>query len=135
VQLSNVEGTGHPDPMSVREFLDHVLDEYVTVLDERVVGIEWADAAGFDVTRLRGVAAEDIDAAIPSDWERIAGRSGGTVYRDPHHPGRQITVMPGQPAAAGRDPVTRGPYVQVTYAASPRVPLAGNPALTEGEPR
>jgi hypothetical protein len=130
VYLSNAAGAQHPDPLSVREFLDLVYDEYVTVVDRRLAGLDWSDPA-FDMARLSGVAAADLEAAIPADWERIGNSPESMTYRYRPDPGRQITVLPGQ--AGGPDP-TSGPHVQLStpgWVSAP-VPLAGNPALAPG---
>jgi hypothetical protein len=92
-------------------------------------GIDWNNPKTFDPNVLVGRTAAEIDAAIPSDWERIPSKSGdGIVYRDPNTPGRQIRVMPGYSAGNRPDALTHNAYVVVSQnGTKTKLPLAGNP--------
>jgi hypothetical protein len=83
----------------------------------------------FDPDSLTGLTPGEVEAQIPSDWVREPSNSGGgVVYRDPHHRGRQIRIMPGYENRP--DPITNGPYVVVSQnGRTQKVPLAGNPVL------
>jgi hypothetical protein len=96
--------------------------------------VDWGNPRTFDPAVLRGARPADVESAIPSAWQRVPSTSGsGTMYRDPHHYGRTIRVMPGYPTGNRPDPLTHGPYVVVSQnGATIKVALAGNPTLTEG---
>ncbi len=85
----------------------------------------------FDPQQLRALTPDDVRSRIPDDWDvRPSARGGGTVYSDPAHRGRQIRIMPGYPAGSRPDPVTWGPYVEVSQnGVTTKVPLIGNPTL------
>ncbi|GAA0716017.1 hypothetical protein Drose_37105 [Dactylosporangium roseum] len=95
---------------------------------------DWGNPNTFDPNMLTGRTAAEIDAAIPSDWERVPSKSGGGItYRDPDNFGRQIRVMPGYSDRNRPDAMTHGPYVVVSQnGTKTKVPMAGNPALKEG---
>jgi len=97
-------------------------------------GIDWNDPSTFDPNVLQGRTAAEIDAAIPSDWERVPSNSGGGItYRDPNNFGRQIRVMPGYAAGNRPDAMTHGSYLVVSQnGTKTKVPLAGNPTLGGG---
>jgi hypothetical protein len=96
--------------------------------DNGLGDIDWGDPNTFDPNVLQGRTAAEIDAAIPSDWERIPSNSGGGItYRDPVNRGRQIRVMPGYSAGNRPDALTHNPYVVVSQNGTKnKVPLAGN---------
>ncbi|MFF0492770.1 hypothetical protein ACFYTQ_27385 [Nocardia sp. NPDC004068] len=93
------------------------------------------DPKTFDPQSLTGKSAEEIANGIPSDWEEAPSKSGGgTVYRDPNNFGRQIRIMPGYTEGNRPDPLTHGPYAEVSQnGTNTKVPLQGNPTL--GGPR
>ncbi|MQY31345.1 hypothetical protein [Nocardia aurantia] len=88
------------------------------------------DPKTFDPQSLSGKSAEEVAAAIPSDWPATPSRSGeGTVYRDPDNFGRQIRIMPGYSEGNRPDPLTHGPYAEVSQNGKTiKIPLQGNPA-------
>ena len=89
-------------------------------------GLSDAEAAGaaasvigspaeFDAASLTGLTPGEVAAQIRSDWAESASNSGGgTVFRDPANPGRQIRIMPGYPEGSRPDPVTTGPHAVVS---------------------
>lgn len=84
---------------------------------------------------MRGASRDDVVRQIPSGYERKPLRKGsGVRFLDPTRPGVGVYVEDGWPGAA--DPVHAGPYVKITTGRGPavRIPLAGNPALSPGEP-
>ena len=85
----------------------------------------------FDPQELRGLTPDEVRARIPEDWvPRSTTRGGGIVYSDPANRGRQIRVMPGYPPGSRPDPLTWGPYLEVSQnGITVKVPLAGNPTL------
>ncbi|MBY8854976.1 hypothetical protein K7711_00635 [Nocardia sp. CA2R105] len=89
------------------------------------------DPKTFDPQSLTGKTMEEVAKGIPSDWTQSPSKSGdGTVYRDPQNFGRQIRVMPGYTDGNRPNPLTHGPYVEVSQNGSTtKVPLAGNPTL------
>jgi hypothetical protein len=89
----------------------------------------------FDPEELRGSTPEEIKQRIPDDWvERPSAQGGGSVFSDPENRGRQIRVMPGYPPGSRPDPLTWGPYVQVSQnGRTQKLPLAGNPTLGGAE--
>jgi hypothetical protein len=85
----------------------------------------------FAPDELRGLTAAEVRQRIPDDWqERTSARGGGVVYADPVHRGRQIRLMPGYPPGSRPDPLTWGPYLEVSQnGVTTKVPMAGNPTL------
>ena len=89
------------------------------------------DPRTFDPQVLRGMHPDDIERGIPADWNAMESRSGGgKVYEDPANYGRQVRTMPGYTAGNRPDPLTHGPYAEVSQQGrATKVPLAGNPTL------
>jgi hypothetical protein len=89
----------------------------------------------FDPGELRGSTPDEIKQRIPDDWvERPSAHGGGSVFADPQNRGRQIRIMPGYPAGSRPDPLTWGPYVEVSQnGRTLKLPLAGNPTLGGAE--
>jgi hypothetical protein len=89
----------------------------------------------FDPEELRGSTPDDVRQRIPDDWvTRPSANGGGTVFSDPNNRGRQIRVMPGYPPGSRPDPLTWGPYVEVSQnGRTQKLPLAGNPTLGGAE--
>ncbi|WP_067670327.1 hypothetical protein [Nocardia miyunensis] len=89
------------------------------------------DPKTFDPQSLTGKTMEEVAKGIPSDWTQSPSKSGdGTVYRDPQNFGRQIRIMPGYTDGNRPNPLTHGPYVEVSQnGGTTKVPLAGNPTL------
>jgi hypothetical protein len=96
--------------------------------------VDFGNPRTFDPAVLRGQSADDIRAAIPSNWvPRPSKRGGGTVFTDPNNFGRQIRIMPGYTAGNRPDPLTHGPYAEVSQnGVTTKVPLHGNPTLSGG---
>ncbi len=94
-------------------------------------GTDFSDPRRFEPEILRGQSAEDIENAIPDTWDRSPSRrGGGTVFRDPDNFGRQIRIMPGYPEGSRPDPLTWGPYAEVSQnGRTVKIPLLGNPTL------
>jgi hypothetical protein len=90
-----------------------------------------ANPKDFDPKALEGMNSMDLENAIPSDWARESSNSGGgTVFRDPKNPGRQIRVMPGYAEGNRPDVLTHGPYAVVSQnGRTVKIPLEGNPTL------
>ena len=89
----------------------------------------------FDPQELRGSTPGEIRQRIPDDWvERPSAQGGGAVFSDPQNRGRQIRVMPGYPPGSRPDPLTWGPYVEVSQnGRTQKLPLAANPTLGGAE--
>jgi hypothetical protein len=89
----------------------------------------------FDPEDLRGSTPDEIRQRIQDDWAvRPSAQGGGSVYSDPQNRGRQIRVMPGYPPGSRPDPLTWGPYVEVSQnGRTNKLPLAGNPTLGGAE--
>ncbi|MGY2061265.1 hypothetical protein ACW9HQ_40880, partial [Nocardia gipuzkoensis] len=89
------------------------------------------DPKTFDPQSLTGKSAEEVAKGIPSDWVEAPSKSGGgTVYRDPDNFGRQIRIMPGYTDGNRPDPLTYGPYAEVSQnGTTTKIPLQGNPTL------
>jgi hypothetical protein len=85
----------------------------------------------FDPEELCGLTPDEIKQRIPDDWEpRPSSKGGGIVYADPANNGRQIRLMPGYPPHSRPDPLTWGPYAEVSQnGVTKKVPLFGNPKL------
>lgn len=85
----------------------------------------------FDPNSLTGMNSEELKNAIPSDWVSESGKPGeGMVFRDPHNPGRQIQIMPGNPKGNRPHVLTNGPDAVVSQnGITVRIPLEGNPKL------
>ncbi|GIF72811.1 hypothetical protein [Asanoa siamensis] len=96
--------------------------------------LDFANPKTFDPAALRGRSAADIRAAIPANWSsRPSKRGGGTVFEDPGNAGRQIRIMPGYTAGNRPDPLTHGPYAEVSQnGRTTKVPSRGNPTLPGG---
>jgi hypothetical protein len=57
-------------------------------------------------------------------------RGEGVVYEDIANQGRHIRIMDGYPPGSRPDPVTWGPYAQVSQNGGKiKIPLEGNPTL------
>ncbi|PSK91304.1 intein/intein [Murinocardiopsis flavida] len=89
------------------------------------------DPKKFDAESLRGRSSEDVADSIPEGWtSKPSKKGGGTVYVDPNNFGRQIRIMPGYKAGNRPDPLTHGPYVEVSQNGKTiKMPLEGNPTL------
>ncbi|WP_433601507.1 hypothetical protein ACQPXH_07125 [Nocardia sp. CA-135953] len=89
------------------------------------------DPKKFDPQSLAGKSQEEIAQGIPPGWVAKPSKSGdGTVYVDPDNFGRQIRVMPGYTDGNRPDPLTHGPYAEVSQnGKTTKVPLQGNPTL------
>jgi hypothetical protein len=89
----------------------------------------------FDPEDLHGSTPDEVRQRIPDDWvTRPSANGGGTVFSDPNNRGRQIRVMPGYPPGSRPDPLTWGPYVEVSQnGRTLKLPLAGNPTLGGAE--
>ncbi|MEU0876425.1 hypothetical protein [Nocardia brasiliensis] len=89
------------------------------------------DPKKFDPNSLYGKNSDDVAKGIPPDWtSRPSKTGGGTVYNDPNNKGRQIRIMPGYTQGNRPDPLTHGPYAEVSQNGSTtKVPLEGNPTL------
>jgi hypothetical protein len=92
-------------------------------------------AKDFDPEELRGSTPEEVRQRIPDHWAvKPSANGGGTVFSDPENRGRQIRVMPGYPPESRPDPLTWGPYVEVSQnGRAQKLPLAGNPTLGGAE--
>lgn len=88
----------------------------------------------FDPGSLRGRSIQEILAAIPQEWGSKESKSGnGTVRTDPNRLGRQIRLMPGYTDGNRPDPLTHGPYAEVSQnGKTTKVALLGNPTLKGG---
>ena len=86
------------------------------------------DANQFKTVHYRG---ELVSFRVPQGWVEAPSRTGGgVVFRDPDRPGRQIRIMPGYPAGNRPDPLTHGPYAEISQnGIKIKVPLRGNPTL------
>lgn len=115
--------------------IDEIHTFYVSAGDEDVLVHNCAPKipgpSSFDPSDLRGLSADDVVSRIPDGWTRGPSNSGGgTMFRDPANPGRQIRVMPGYPSGSRPDLITAGPYAVVSQnGQTVKIPLAGNPAL------
>ncbi|MFG1791606.1 hypothetical protein [Nocardia sp. NPDC049149] len=91
------------------------------------------DPKEFDPQILAGKSQEEVAAGIPHKWVGSPSKSGdGTVYRDPDNFGRQIRIMPGYTEGNRPDPLTHGPYAEVSQnGKTTKIPLQGNPTLGE----
>ncbi|MFC9434167.1 hypothetical protein [Nocardia sp. NPDC057030] len=89
------------------------------------------DPKGFDPQTLAGKSQEEVAQGIPHKWVESPSKSGdGTVYRDPENFGRQIRIMPGYTEGNRPDPLTHGPYAEVSQnGKTTKIPLQGNPTL------
>jgi len=89
----------------------------------------------FDPEELRGTTPDQIRQRIPDEWvAKPSASGGGTVFSDPQNRGRQIRIMPGYPPGSRPDPLTWGPYVEVSQnGRTQKLPLAGNPTLGGAE--
>jgi hypothetical protein len=108
-------------------------------------------ASAYDAERLARVARlreivhnnrlldpNDLRALNPAQIREIchgwpvepSKRGVGVVYDDVANSGRQIRVMEGYPPGSRPDPITWGPYAEVSQNGKPiKVPLEGNPTL------
>ncbi len=79
---------------------------------------------------LRGLSPEQI-RDICRGWPVAPSKRGvGLVYDDVANGGRQIRVMEGYPPGSRPDPLTWGPYAEISQNGVPiKVPLEGNPTL------
>jgi hypothetical protein len=79
---------------------------------------------------LRGLSPRQI-REICEGWPVEPARRGvGVVYDDVANGGRQIRVMEGYPPGSRPDPLTWGPYAEISQNGRPiKVPLEGNPTL------
>lgn len=127
---------------ALRKQFTHILDPGEEIRDlaplkgrgPELPGIR--DPNAFDPTTLRGMHPDDVERGIPADWRAMESRSGGgKVYEDPANYGRQVRTMPGYTAGNRPDPLTHGPYAEVSQQGrATKVPLAGNPTLGGGTP-
>jgi hypothetical protein len=83
-----------------------------------------------DPEDLRGLSADQI-RAICRGWPVEPSKRGvGVVYGDLSNAGRQIRVMEGYPPGSRPDPITWGPYAEISQNGRPiKIPLEGNPTL------
>jgi len=93
--------------------------------------LDFTSPGSLDPGDLVGRDPGEIMAAIPSNWPQTPSRSGGgVVFRDPDNLGRQVRIMPGYTAGNRADPLTHGPYVEVSQnGTTVKIPLRGNPTL------
>lgn len=104
-------------------------------LGDQAIGNRRVDVSSpktFDPATLRGLTMQEVMDSIPPDWDIEPSTSGGgIVYLDPRRRGRQLRIMPGYPKGSRPDPVTWGPYVQVSQngVKEQKVALYGNPTL------
>lgn len=89
------------------------------------------DSKSFNPDLITGMNSKDLESAIPFSWTREPANSGGgSVFRDPNNPGRQIRIMPGYTEGNRPDLMTRGPYAVVSQNGKVvKIPLEGNPTL------
>ncbi|GAA5088078.1 hypothetical protein [Nocardia iowensis] len=89
------------------------------------------DPKAFDPQTLAGKSQEEVAEGIPHKWVESPSKSGdGTVYRDPDNFGRQIRIMPGYTEGNRPDPLTHGPYAEVSQnGKTTKIPLQGNTTL------
>ena len=83
-----------------------------------------------DPSDLRGLHPKQI-REICDGWPIEPSKRGvGVVYDDVANLGRQIRVMEGYPPGSRPDPITWGPYAEVSQNGKPiKIPLEGNPTL------
>lgn len=95
------------------------------------ISADIGDPKKFDPENLRGRTSKEIADAIPDGWtSKPSKKGGGTVYVDPDNFGRQIRIMPGYTQGNRPDPLTHGPYLEVSQnGKTVKVPLDGNPTL------
>jgi len=95
--------------------------------------LDFSSPGSLDPGELVGRDPGEIMAAIGSNWPQTPSRSGGgVVFRDPHNLGRQVRIMPGYTAGNRADPLTHGPYVEVSQnGTTVKIPLRGNPTLAD----
>jgi hypothetical protein len=84
----------------------------------------------FDPRELEGLSPTQLRRLL-HDWPvRPSSEGVGTVFRDPANYGRHIRVMEGYPPGSRPDPITWGPYAQVSQNGTKiKIPLEGNPTL------
>jgi hypothetical protein len=84
----------------------------------------------FDPKDLEGLSREQIKKLL-ADWPVAPARRGsGVVYDDTANFGRQIRVMDGYPPGSRPDPITWGPYAEISQNGDTiKVALEGNPTL------
>jgi hypothetical protein len=79
---------------------------------------------------LRGLSRDQVKDLL-SGWPVSASKRGeGLVYEDVANSGRHIRIMDGYPPGSRPDPITWGPYAQVSQHGDKfKIPLEGNPTL------
>jgi hypothetical protein len=84
----------------------------------------------FDPNDLRGLDPDRI-RDICRGWPVEPSKRGvGVVYDDTANYGRQIRVMEGYPPGSRPNPVTWGPYAEISQNGNViKIPLEGNPTL------
>jgi len=84
----------------------------------------------FDSRDLEGLSRGQLKRLL-DDWPvRPSSEGAGVVYRDPANYGRHIRVMDGYPPGSRPDPITWGPYAQISQNGGKiKIPLEGNPTL------
>jgi hypothetical protein len=83
-----------------------------------------------DPNDLRGLSPKQVRELCEGWPAKPSGEGVGVVYRDPGNYGRHIRVMEGYPPGSRPDPITWGPYAQVSQNGDKiKIPLEGNPAL------
>ena len=95
--------------------------------------LDFTSPVTLDPGDLVGRDPGEIMAAIPINWAQTPSRNGGgVVFRDPDNLGRQVRIMPGYTAGNRADPLTHGPYVEVSQnGTTVKIPLRGNPTLAD----
>jgi len=83
-----------------------------------------------DPKELEGLSRKQMEELL-HDWPvRPSSEGQGLVYGDPANYGRHIRVMDGYPPGSRPDPVTWGPYAQVSQnGVKIKIPLEGNALL------
>jgi hypothetical protein len=79
---------------------------------------------------LEGLSRRQIRDLLHNWPVRPSTEGQGIVYRDPANYGRHIRVMDGYPPGSRPDPITWGPYAQISQNGGKiKIPLEGNPTL------
>lgn len=84
----------------------------------------------FNPRDLRGLSRDQVKELL-AGWPVTASRRGeGLVYEDLANSGRHIRIMDGYPPGSRPDPITWGPYAQISQNGGKiKIPLEGNPTL------
>jgi hypothetical protein len=79
---------------------------------------------------LEGLSRQQFKDLLHNWPVRPSSEGQGLVYRDPANYGRHIRVMDGYPPGSRPDPITWGPYAQISQNGGKiKIPLEGNPTL------